>query len=64
NPWILHLENIPVHTTLYIREFLTGKEITLVFPKLRQALRGTRFDEIDNIEDNNVHYWSIGNPRW
>ena len=63
--WILHHDNAPAHTALSVKYLLVSKEITTLdhspyspdlalcnfffFQKLKGILRGTRFEEIDDI---------------
>lgn len=66
NPWQLHPDNIPVHTSLLVREFFAkintvmtpqspySPEMTLcdffMFEKLKKTLKGRRFSSIDEIK--------------
>jgi len=68
NSWILHHNNAPAHTALSVREFLTTKQISVLehpaysldlapndiflFPKIKEILKGRRFDDIDDIRSN------------
>ena len=68
NSWILHHDNAPAHTALYVREFLATKQITLLehpayssdlapsdlfpLPKIKEILKGRHFDDIDDIRSN------------
>jgi len=68
NSWILHHENASAHTTLSVREFLATRQITVLehpayspdlapnefflFPKIKEILKGRRFDDIDDIRSN------------
>jgi hypothetical protein len=66
NSWILHHDNAPAHTA--VREFLATKQITVsehpayspdlasndffLFQKIKEILKGTHFDDIDDIRSN------------
>ena len=58
NSWILHHDNVPSHTALFLREFFakdsTHVDLALcgfwLFPKLKRPLRGNRFESIEEIE--------------
>jgi len=66
--WILHHDNAPAHDVLRVRKFLAKNSITKMdhppyspdlapcdfwlFPKLRNALKGQRFDNLSNIQRN------------
>jgi len=68
NSWILHHDNTPAHTALYVREFLATKQIPVLehpahspdlapsdvflFPKVKEILKWRYFDDIDNIRGN------------
>ena len=68
NSWILHHDNAPAHTALSVREFLATKQITvleylpyspdialsdfLLFPKIKDILKGRYFDDFDDIRSN------------
>ena len=68
NSWILHHDNAPAHTALYVREFLATKQITVLelpayspdlapsgfylFPMIKEILKGRNFDDIDDIRNN------------
>jgi len=68
NSWILHHDNVLVHTALLVREFLATKQITVLehpayspnlapsdfflFPKVKEILKGRHFDDIDDIRIN------------
>ena len=68
NSWILQHDNVPTHTTLSLRECLATKQITvlehpayspdltpsdfLLFPKIKEILKGRHFDDIDDIRSN------------
>jgi transposase len=70
NSWILHHENVPVHTTPSVREFLATKQITMLghpahspdlapsdfflFPKIKKLLKGRHFDDTDDIRSNTL----------
>ena len=61
-------DNEPAHTALSVREFLGTKQITVLehpayspdlassefflFPKIKEILKGRRFDDIDDIRSN------------
>ena len=63
NTWMLHHDNAPAHASLFIREFLTKHETTVVpqppyspdlapadfflFPQLKSSLKGRRFQTIE-----------------
>jgi transposase len=63
-----HHDNAPAHTALSVREFLAIKQITvlghppylpdlapsafLLFPKIKEILKGRHFDDIDDIRSN------------
>jgi len=64
----LHHDNAPAHTALYVREILATKQITvlehpafspdlapsdfLLFPKIKEILKGRHFVDIDDIMSN------------
>ena len=68
NSWILHHDSATAHTTLSMREVLATKQITvlehpayspdltpndfLLFPKIKEILKGRHFDDIDDIRSN------------
>jgi len=70
NTWMLHHDNAPDHASLFIREFLTKHETTVVpqppyspdlaptefflFPKLKSSLKGRRFQTVEEIEENSI----------
>ena len=70
NSWILHQDNAPTHTALSVREFLATKQITvlehpaysldlgptdfILFPKIKEILKGRHFDDIDDIRSNTM----------
>ena len=70
NIWMLHHDNGPAHASLLIREFLTKHETTVVpqppyspdlvpadfflFPKLKSSLKGRRFQNVEEIEENSI----------
>ena len=63
--WVLHHDNAPAHTALWIREFLAKKNIPVLphpryspdlapcdfclFPKLKSKLKGHHFGMMENI---------------
>jgi hypothetical protein len=64
NNWFLHLDNVPAHTSLTVRQFLTSKNITVIPPpiyltlspvifsyppKMKLWLEGRRFDITEEI---------------
>jgi len=66
--WILHYDNAPAHDALRVHEFLAKNSITKgdhppyssdlapcnfwLFPKLKNALKGQRFDDLSDIQRN------------
>ena len=66
--WLLHLDNAPAHSSNLVQEFLAKHKIVLLrqppyspdiapcdfwmFPKLKMALKGKRFDDIETIQSN------------
>jgi len=64
--WLLHHDNVPAHTLLVVREFLTKNNMTTVpqpaytsdlapcdfyvFPKMKLWLKGRRFISIEEIQ--------------
>jgi len=68
NSCILHHDNAPAHTALSVRDFLATKQITLLdhpayspnltssdfllFPKIKEILKGRHFDDIEDIGSN------------
>ena len=70
NTWMLHHDNAPAHGSLFIREFLTKHETTVVpqppyspdlapadfflFPNLKSSLKGRRFQTVEEIEENSI----------
>jgi histone-lysine N-methyltransferase SETMAR len=70
NSWILHHDNTPAQTAPSVREFLATKRITMLehpayspdlapsdfflFPKVKEIMKGTHFDDIDDIRSNTM----------
>jgi len=68
NTWILHHNNAPAQTALFVREFSATKQITVLehpaysldlapsgfflFPKIKEILKGRHFEDIDDIRNN------------
>jgi arylsulfatase A-like enzyme len=68
NDWILHRDNAPAHWVLPVKQFPAEKSITeaehppcspylvpndcQLFPKIKSALRGRRFQDIEDIQKN------------
>jgi len=68
NTWMLHHDNAPAHASLFICEFLTKHEMTVVlqppyfpdlvpadfllFLKLKSSLKCRRFQMVEEIEEN------------
>jgi len=68
NSRILHHDNAPAHTALFVKECLATKQITVLehpayspdlapsdvflFPKIKETLKGSHFDDIDDISSN------------
>jgi len=66
NGFILHHDNVPYHTMLLVRQFLSNKNITVsphppyspdlapldfwLFPKVKMTMKGKRFESIQDIE--------------
>jgi histone-lysine N-methyltransferase SETMAR len=66
NSWILHHDNAPAHAALSVRQYLAGKQITVLehppyspdlapcdfflFPKLKTTMKGIHFTSIDTIQ--------------
>jgi hypothetical protein len=66
NNCILHQDNAPVHRVLFVKQFLAQKSITEIkhlpfspdlvpndfwlFPKIKSALKGLRFQDIEDIQ--------------
>ena len=63
--WLLHQDNAPAHNALSVKTFLTKYKIavlehppyspdlahvTLLFPKIKSALKGTRFESVDAVK--------------
>ena len=64
--WLLHHDNVPAHTSLVVREFLTKNNVTTVphpayspdlapcdfymFPKMKLRLKGRRFASIEEVQ--------------
>jgi transposase len=64
--WVLHHDNAPAHSSFLVRNFLAKNKMTVVpqppyspdlapadfflFPKLKSALKGCRFDTFDEIQ--------------
>ena len=73
--WILHHDNAPAHTALSVKQFLVSKEITtlhhppyspdlapcdfFLFPKLKGILKGTRFQEVEDIKTSVTRHLKI-----
>jgi len=73
NTWMWHHDNARAHASLLIREFLTKHETTVVpqppyspdlapaefflFPKLKSALKGRRFQTVEEIEE--ISIWDL-----
>ena len=64
NHWFLHHDYAPAHTSLFVRYFLTSRNITVIpqpyspdlapsdfflFPKMKLRLKGRRFDTTEEI---------------
>ena len=79
--WQLHHNNIPGHASRLMQSFLVKRQITQVtqslnnpdsvpcnswlFPKLKLPLKGTRFQTIDEIQENMMGQWmEIGRIVW
>jgi hypothetical protein len=66
--WILHHDNAPAHKALSVKQFLAQKSITetehssyspdfspndfWLFPKIKSALKGRKFQDIEDIQKN------------
>lgn len=66
--WFLLHDKAPVHSSLIVSQFLAGKSVTVInhppyspdlapadfflFPKLKVALKGQRFDNVETIQKN------------
>jgi len=64
--WLLHHDNVPAHTSLIVREFLTKINMSTVphpayspdlapcdfyvFPKMKLQLKGRRFASIEEVQ--------------
>ena len=64
--WVLNQDNAPAHNALAVKTFLTKHKITVLehplyspglspcdfflFPEIKSALRGTRFESIDTVK--------------
>jgi len=64
--WVLHHDNAPAHNALSVKMFLTKHKITMLehppyspdlapcdvflFPKIKSALKGSRFESIDVVK--------------
>lgn len=65
--WLLHHDNAPAHSALTIRQFLASRQVAtldhppyspdlapsdfFLFPKLKSALKGNHFDDIEDIKN-------------
>jgi hypothetical protein len=79
NYWILHHDNAPAHKKLHIKHFLAQKLITemehlpcsldlapydfWLFPKIKSAIKGQRFQDIKDIQKMWLQYWMLFNNR-
>ena len=70
NSGIMHHDNTPAHRALSVSEFLATKQISalenpayspglapndfFLFPKIKEILKGRRFDDIDDIRSNTM----------
>jgi hypothetical protein len=68
NSWILHYDNAPAHKALSVREIFATKQISVLehpayspdlahsdiflFPNIKEILKGTHFDDFDDIRSN------------
>jgi hypothetical protein len=68
NSWILHHDNAPAHTALYVRAFSCSKQITVLehlpyspdlaprdfflFLKTKKIMKDGHFEDIDDIRSN------------
>jgi len=66
--WLLHHDNSPVHSLLFIRDFCTKNAMTdvpqpsyspnlvpadfFLFPKIKRPMKGERFDDVEAIKKN------------
>jgi len=63
--WVLHQDNAPARNTLSVKTFLTKHMLEhppyspdlapcdfFLFPKIKSALKGTRFESIDAVKAN------------
>jgi len=64
NSWILHHDNAPVHTSLFVHEFLSKNNTVTIpqlhifqtpydfflFTKIKKTFKGSRFTTIDDIK--------------
>ena len=66
--WLLHHDNAPAHSSNFVQQFLAKRKIVQLrqppyspdiapcdywmFPKLKMALKGKRFDDIETIQSN------------
>ena len=69
--WLLHHDNAPAHSSNLVQQFLAKHKIVQLrqpsyspditpcdfwmFPKLKMALKGKRFDDIETIQSNATH---------
>jgi len=70
--WLLHHDNVPAHTSLVVRKFLTKYNMTTaphpayspdlapcnfyVFPKMKLRLKGQRFVSIEEIQAESSNF--------
>jgi histone-lysine N-methyltransferase SETMAR len=61
NRWMLHADNVPVHTSLLIRHFLVKLETTVIpqppylpdlAPQIKDVVERKHFESIDSIKEN------------
>ena len=66
NGWILHQYNVPAHSALSVKQFLSSRNITVLehqpyspdlapcdfylFPKVKSVLKGTHFVSVENVK--------------
>ena len=66
--WVLLHDNAPAHAAIRVRQFLAQRSVTVIdhppyspdlapadfflFPRLKIALKGTRFEDLDDIQES------------
>jgi len=78
--WILHHDNAPAHNALSLKRYLAKNNIPVMehppyspdiapcdiflFPKIKSALKGTRFESVDAVKEKSDATLEQINTRW